>query len=55
MSSSNDLSIRETAEGVVVSGLSEVNVNTPDDVSRIMHQAAARRATGSTNMNAVSR
>lgn len=50
-----DLAIREGADGgVVVMGLRSVEVDSPVEVSEIMAKAALRRATASTNMNAVS-
>jgi len=50
-----DLVIREGSDGgVVVIGLQSVVVDSPVEVREIMGKAALRRATASTNMNAVS-
>lgn len=52
--STPELNIRDTRDGVVVPGLSLCSVSTPQDVSDLMKSAAAKRATASTAMNAVS-
>jgi hypothetical protein len=48
------LQIRDRPDGVVVQGLSTKPVHCPQDVSTLMNQAALKRATASTAMNAVS-
>ncbi|KAL3805706.1 hypothetical protein HJC23_005950 [Cyclotella cryptica] len=53
--SSNTLQVRDSkTEGVVVQNLKSFVVSSPADVRRLMEQASAKRATGSTLMNAVS-
>jgi hypothetical protein len=53
--SSNTLQVRDSkTEGVVVQNLKSFLVSSPADVRRLMEQASAKRATGSTLMNAVS-
>jgi len=49
-----ELSIRDTRDGVTVPNLSSIKVSSPQEVSAVMKQAAERRATASTAMNAVS-
>ena len=48
------LQVRDSAEGVVVQNLRHFEVGGPSEVKALMERASARRATGSTNMNAVS-
>jgi hypothetical protein len=49
-----DLSIRETADGVVVKNLSRHSVVSPKEVAALMISAAEKRSTASTLMNEVS-
>ena len=51
---STSLQIRDRPDGVVVQGLSTLPVSCPQDVTTKMNQAALKRATASTAMNAVS-
>ncbi|EJK60905.1 hypothetical protein THAOC_18678, partial [Thalassiosira oceanica] len=48
------LQVRDSAEGVVVQNLRHFEVGGPSEVRALMERASGRRATGSTNMNAVS-
>jgi hypothetical protein len=53
--SSTTLQVRDSkTEGVIVQNLKSFVVSSPADVRRLMAQASAKRATGSTQMNAVS-
>ena len=50
-----ELHIRDSkSEGVIVRNLSRQAVSSPTDVAKLMREAAARRVTASTQMNAVS-
>lgn len=53
--SSTTLQVRDSkTEGFIVQNLKSFVVSSPADVRRLMVQASAKRATGSTQMNAVS-
>ena len=53
-SSSTFLQVRDSKDGVTIPNLTHHNVSCPNDVTNLMHLASKKRATASTNMNAVS-
>ena len=54
-STNTTLQVRDSkTDGVIIPNLKHFNVTSPSDVRDLMHRASLKRATGSTNMNAVS-
>ena len=53
-SSSTFLQVRDSKDGVTIPNLTHHSVSCPNDVTNLIHLASKKRATASTNMNAVS-